>query len=109
MRIDGHWAGFAIVREGVPYLDGRSGTDMAEFFVLRKYRRHGAGERLATAMFDRYRGPWQVRELGNNERAQSFWRAIIGRYTGGAYDEREYDTDRRRVVQFFDNGARSRK
>jgi predicted acetyltransferase len=108
LRIDEHWAGFAIVRTDAECLDGRSGVDMAEVIVLRKYRRHGAGEPLATAMFDRYRGAWQVRELGNNERAQSFWRAVIGRYTGGAYEERAFDTDRRRVVQYFDNGARSR-
>ncbi len=35
-RVDRHWAGFALVRSGAPH-------DMAEFFVLRKYRRHGIG------------------------------------------------------------------
>ena len=107
LRIDGHWAGLALVREGVEFLDGRTGFDMTEFFVMRKYRRHGAGERLATAMFDRYRGMWQVREMRVNERAQSFWRAIIARYTSGAFEERDYDDERARgPVQFFDSAVR---
>ncbi len=107
LRIDGHWAGFALVREGVEFLDGRTGTDMAEFFVMRKYRRHGAGERLATAMFERYRGMWQVREMRANERAQSFWRAIIGRYIDAFVEERDYDDEHwRGPVQYFDSAER---
>ena len=35
-RVDGHLAGFALVRAGDPH-------DMAEFFVMRKYRRSGWG------------------------------------------------------------------
>ncbi len=104
VRVDGHWAGFALVREGVEFLDGRVGFDMAEFFVMLKYRRTGVGEHVATAMFDRYRGLWQVREMAANERAQSFWRAIIRRYTNGAFEEHEYDDERARgPVQFFDS------
>ena len=107
LRVDGKWGGFALVREGAEFLDGRTGADMAEFFVLRKYRRSGIGERLATTMFDTYRGLWQIREMRANVRAQSFWRAIIGRYTNGAYEERDYDDDRARgPVQYFDNASR---
>src|SRR5260221_3272100 len=36
LRVDGNWAGFALVRAGTPH-------DMAEFFVMRNYRRGGAG------------------------------------------------------------------
>jgi predicted acetyltransferase len=106
LRIDGKWAGLALVRENVEFLDGRTGIDMTEFFVMRRYRRGGAGERLATTMFDRYRGLWQVRELRANEPAQAFWRAIIGRYTGGAYEERNWDDERQRgPAQYFDSSA----
>jgi predicted acetyltransferase len=108
LRIDGHWAGFAIVRERAEFLDSREGIDMAEFFVLRKYRRHGAGERLASGMFDRYRGAWQVRVIGPNERARSFWRDIIPRYTEADVPEREFPDEHwgQRWVYYFDNSVR---
>ena len=108
LRIDGRWAGFALVREHVEFLDRREGIDMAEFFVLRKYRRKGAGERLATAMFDRYRGAWQVRVIGPNERARSFWRRVIHGYNDALVPEHEFPDGRwgRRWVYYFDNSMR---
>ena len=46
-RVDSNWAGFALVREMPPY-------DMAEFFVMQKYRRVGVGRRAAVDVFDRF-------------------------------------------------------
>ncbi len=69
-RVDGHLAGFALVRSGTPH-------DMAEFFVLRKYRREGIGAHAARDVFARFPGAWQVRQLTANARATSFWRATI--------------------------------
>ena len=69
-RADGHWAGFALVRAGDPH-------DMAEFFVLRKYRRHGVGVVAARAVFARFPGTWQVREMTTNVGATTFWRRAI--------------------------------
>src|SRR5437773_1835399 len=43
-RLADHLAGFAIVRTGEPH-------DMAEFFVMRKYRRSGVGVEAARAVF----------------------------------------------------------
>ena len=56
-------------------------------------------------MFDRYRGRWEVRELRNNLPAQAFWRAIIGRYTGGRLPSARSAEDRpeRGPAQFFDS------
>jgi predicted acetyltransferase len=69
-RVDGSWAGFALVRAGDPH-------DLAEFFVMRKYRRHGVGTVLARELFSRFPGAWQVRQMASNPAATSFWiRAI---------------------------------
>ena len=69
-RVDGRWAGFALVRLGAP-------NDMAEFFVMRKYRRHGIGLAAARAVFARFPGAWQVRQLETNPAATAFWRRAI--------------------------------
>ena len=70
VRVDGRVAGFALVRAGDPH-------DMAEFFVMRKYRRDGTGTRVARNVFARFPGNWQVRQLRTNEPAQRFWRRAI--------------------------------
>ena len=69
-KVDGHFAGFAFVRVGIPH-------DMAEFFVMRKYRRSGVGMEAARAVFATFPGEWQVRELAANEGATAFWRTAI--------------------------------
>ena len=87
VRVDGELAGFAILRRCDAF-DGRGPvTDVAQFFVMRKYRRRGIGEVVATQLFDRYVGTWQIGERPTNFVAQAFWRAIIGRYTGGEFEE----------------------
>ena len=75
-RVDGHLAGFAIVRTGDP-------NDMAEFFVMRKYRRSGIGVDAARAVFTRFPGPWQTRQQFANAGATTFWRQAIP----GAFEE----------------------
>ena len=69
-RVDGRLAGFALVRTG-PLID------MAEFFVLRKYRRGGIGTDAARAVFARFPGEWQVRQQWENSGAIDFWRRAI--------------------------------
>lgn len=69
-RVDGRWAGFALVHSGAPH-------DMAEFFVMRKYRRRGVGMQAARALFARFRGEWQVRQVKQNRAATIFWREAI--------------------------------
>ena len=69
-RVDGHHAGFALVKRGAPH-------DMAEFFVLRKYRRSGVGIAAARAVFARFPGPWQTRQQFANTAATQFWRRAI--------------------------------
>ena len=99
LRADGRIAGFALVRE----MDAE-GYDMGEFFVLRRYRRSGVGRVAACALFDRFRGNWEVRELPDNLPAQAFWRRIIADYTNGAFEDgREYFERYRRefIVQRF--------
>ncbi len=58
---------------------------IAEFFVMRKYRRRGVGARVAAEVFRRFPGRWEVSPVAANAAAQSFRRAAVGRYTVGRY------------------------
>jgi predicted acetyltransferase len=62
---------------------------MAEFFVMRKYRRRRVGWEAARKLFDRFPGEWWVMQEAENLPAQAFWRRLIGDYTGGMYEEVE--------------------
>ncbi len=86
VRVDGRLAGFALIRQ----LDRKTPPtfEVGEFFVLRKYRGRGVGKSVACALFDRFRGNWEVRELLENRPAQKFWKAVIGAYAGGEYTEK---------------------
>lgn len=80
-RLEGQLAGFALVREE----SGR--FELAEFFVMRKYRRRGVGEEAARHLFARFPGPWVVSQLASNVAATAFWRGVIGRFAG-PFEER---------------------
>jgi predicted acetyltransferase len=106
IRVDGRLAGFALVQER-SRLTGREGVrDMAEFFVMRRYRRNGVGARASSELFDRFRGPWEVRQRPENHDATAFWRRAIARYTDGRFDDAVWNDERwRGPVQRFDSAG----
>lgn len=103
-RVAGKYAGFALVEQRSRITSNAETFDMAEFFVLRKYRRHGLGRALATQVFDSLRGTWEARQKFENQTATAFWRAVIADYTHGQFEELVVDDERwHGPVQRFDN------
>jgi predicted acetyltransferase len=86
IRVDGKLAGFALTRMG-SYFGDPEARELSEFFVLRRYRRRGVGQRAVRAVFEMFPGRWEVRELGSNVDARGFWLTVIGRVTAGAFQE----------------------
>jgi predicted acetyltransferase len=106
IRVDEKLAGFALVQQRSRLTGDETVCDVAEFFVMRRYRRHGVGERVARWLFDRFRGPWEVRQRSENPAATAFWRRSIARYTGGRFEEVVLDDERwHGPVQRFDSGG----
>jgi predicted acetyltransferase len=102
IRAEGKLAGFALVQQRSRLTGDESVTDMAEFFVLRRWRRRGVGERAAAWLFEHFRGRWEVRQKRENTAATAFWRRAIGRYA--RYDEVVLDDERwRGPVQRFES------
>jgi predicted acetyltransferase len=101
-RTSGRLAGFALIQQGSRLSEDRELHDVAEFFVLRRHRRHGVGEAFATRLFARFPGVWEVRQRRENAAATRFWRRVIARYTGGDFEDLELDDARwRGPVQRF--------
>jgi predicted acetyltransferase len=70
-------AGFALIND-----ETHSGLtaqrNMAEFFIVRKYRSNGVGRAAAETLFSRHPGSWEVAVARRNTRALEFWRRIVG-------------------------------
>ncbi|WP_088833277.1 GNAT family N-acetyltransferase [Paenibacillus tyrfis] len=97
VHVDGKLAGFALIRE----LEADERVySVAEFFVMKKYRRHGVGREMAFDLFSRFPGQWEVAQMEENEPAQTFWRRIVDEYTKGNYQEMTRD-DWEGPIQIF--------
>jgi len=95
---DEKYAGFVFVKFVAE--PSRSYFSIAEFFVLKKYRRTGIGKNIAHQIFNLHRGQWEVFEMENNKPAQLFWHSVINEYTSGAFTER---FENKRLIQSFEN------
>jgi predicted acetyltransferase len=105
LRVEGRLAGFVILDEKSRITGDPGIMDVAEFFVMRKYRRQGVGTAAATQAFDLFPRKWEVRQTAKNVAATAFWRRTIGRYTGGHFDEVVFDDERwRGPMQAFGGG-----
>ena len=96
VKVDGKLAGFALVR----VIDGVA--NIAEFFIMRKYRRTGVGRIVAQRVFDMFPGKWRVEQAPRNLPAQNFWRKVISEYTNGQYEELPGDHKWNGPIQLFE-------
>jgi predicted acetyltransferase len=84
----GQRLGFALVNQAPsPHVQPGMDFRVSEFFVLRKHRRSGIGRRAVVALFDRFRGAWELTVLPRNAPALAFWRRVVGEYAGARHEE----------------------
>lgn len=76
LRFHGKLAGFALLN-GTSHSGTATDRNMAEFFVVRKYRRQGLGIATAQAIFSRYPGRWEAAVMRANTGARAFWHRAI--------------------------------
>jgi len=80
VRVDGKLAGFALARKGEGVTGVGAVWDLAEFFVLRAYRRRGVGMQAAHEVWSRFPGQWEVRVMEENAPALRFWMDAVARF-----------------------------
>jgi predicted acetyltransferase len=88
VRVGGYLAGFALVTRGSPATDDPTDLDVAEFFILRSYRRARVGRRAACLLWATLPGQWVVRVSEANHPGLGFWESTIREYTVGAFDQK---------------------
>lgn len=97
IKVADQYAGFVLIKS----VDSETEKyfTIAEFFIMKKYRRCGIGKAAADDIFRLHPGYWQVFQMAENKRAQKFWREVIGSYTNGQFTKTI--TGNQRVLQKF--------
>ncbi|CAK7026279.1 GNAT family N-acetyltransferase [Tissierella sp. P1] len=98
VKQDGKYIGFVLVR--LIESEEENYFSIAEFFIMKKYRRKGIGQAVANKIFDLHRGQWEVFQIETNKPAQAFWHKTIDEYTKGQFKER---SENGKKVQEFVN------
>ncbi|MCY1546811.1 hypothetical protein D9M68_828310 [compost metagenome] len=73
--MDGFIAGFLLIERSE--LPGVDALELADLFILKKYRRQGIGQALATQVLTSGAEAWLVRFYRQDETALAFWRAVL--------------------------------
>lgn len=104
IKVDNQLAGFILLNEYCYVVQEPGTKSIAEFFVMRKYRRQGVGKAAAIQIFDCFPGKWEVIQHGANEPSKRFWEGIIHAYTKGNYrQEKAVTEDWEGQALIFDN------
>ncbi|MEP6951813.1 MAG: GNAT family N-acetyltransferase [Ginsengibacter sp.] len=98
IKKDERYIGFVLVK----FIESeeRNYFSIAEFFIMKKYRRAGIGMAVAGQVFNLHKGQWEVHQKESNKPAQVFWNKTVNEYTNGQFKER-FENGRR--IQDFEN------
>ena len=94
--------GFVLINNHSVLSDAKDVRSIAEFFVMKKYRRIGIGTATVKSVFDSYPGKWEIKIDENNKVALAFWRKCIKDSTNGNYKEKYLKNDKLKAyVEIF--------
>jgi predicted acetyltransferase len=90
---NGYIAGFVFVRKGSEISHDPDVWDIAEFFIMRGFRRLGIGMRVAQEIWQKFPGKWEVRVMARNPKAKVFWERTIERFLGKTIEPMPLEKD----------------
>jgi predicted acetyltransferase len=93
IKADGHLAGFVFVCRGSEFSNDAEVWDMAEFFIVRGFRRLGLGMQATQEIWRKFPGRWEVRVLGLNQKAKAFWGRAVNAFLGETIEPTLLDRD----------------
>ncbi|MCK9799487.1 GNAT family N-acetyltransferase [Pseudomonas sp. MAFF 302030] len=75
LLVNGFIAGFMLIERSE--LPGLHALELADLFILKRYRRQGIGRALATQVLSSGDSDWLVRFYDQDEVSQAFWRTVL--------------------------------
>jgi predicted acetyltransferase len=100
VTVDGHLAGCALVCRGSRVSADPQTWDMAEFFIVRRYRNRGVGAAVAHEIWRRFPEAWEIRVMESNRPARAFWRAAVAAFTCSPAEARLIELQEKRWEVF---------
>ena len=94
MQYQGKWAGLAVVNLKSYLNDDPHVKDIAEFFLMKLYRKRRIGLLMASHLFDLFPGKWEVRQFPEATEARAFWLRVISHYTNQHFKDEFIDHSR---------------
>lgn len=98
ISVNKNYAGFALVKYETA--ESNDHYSIAEFFIMKKYRRAGIGRSVVKNIFDLHKGKWQIFQWEQNQPARLFWKNVIHEYTNGEFAEQQKNG---KYYQTFEN------
>lgn len=93
VKVDGKLAGFVFVQRATPEAGDEHVWDVAEFFIVRGYRRLGIGIKAAHEVWRKFPGRWQVRVMDRNQKAKAFWARAVNEFIGSEVNPTTFEKD----------------
>ncbi|MEL6254886.1 MAG: GNAT family N-acetyltransferase [Bacteroidota bacterium] len=103
IKVDGNLAGFVLVNQHFVKLRP-PGHTIAEFFIMRKYRKQGLVKRVAFEIFDKYGGSWEVAQQLSNKPSLVFWEKVIKDYVEDWSRVKVYEVEKKQIMVFEEKG-----
>ncbi|MGF6099031.1 GNAT family N-acetyltransferase [Pseudomonas sp. 18175] len=75
LLVDGYIAGFLLIENSE--LPGIDALELADLFILKRYRRKGIGRAIASQVLCSGAANWLVRFYDQDEVSQAFWRTVL--------------------------------
>jgi len=80
VKVDSNLAGLTLIKRSHSIIHGREVWDVAEFFIVRAYRRRGIGAAVAHEVWKKFRGRWEVRVMESNRTGTEFWLRTVSTF-----------------------------
>ena len=107
IKVNGKYAGFILLNRDYKIIQDPTGYVVAEFFVMRRYRRKGIGKTAAQSVFELHPGTWEISQLLSNKEAVAFWHQVVHEYTQGNFTRSEVEQEGTlKQVLVFNNSRR---
>ncbi len=75
---------------------------IAEFFILKYFRKLGVGIKAAEEIVNRFPGRWEVSQTERNVGAQKFWLNFVTHLKGSDF-KKVHLSQQKKIVLSFDN------
>lgn len=110
IRVEEKVAGFVMVNNYCEASGDPLAKTIAEFFVMKTYRRQHVGQEVANRVFDLFPGTWEVHQYLKNTKSLIFWEKVIREYNSGNFEKRVMVTeDGEQQVILFNNAKNQNK